>query len=1078
MKRFAAVFILFITSQVIAQPDEYIFKQLTEADGLSQSTVYSIIQDKMGYLWFGTIEGLNRYDGYEFRVYTNDPSDSTSISDDFISTICEDSKGFIWVGTVNGYFNKFDRKSDTFKRFHVNDYFKVWGKPEKEYYEYPISFSRNHDYTVTSIAEDADSTLWIATWGNGLLRFDKKSEKAVHYYHIPSDSSSLTTNRIMKILVDIDSNIWIATFGGGLNKVVRSHSPGSTNSKILSDNISFIAYRNAVGNDYSLGDDKVITLFEDNRETLWIGMYDGGLNKLDHANKILPPTEAKFKRYTVQKNTTNCLCNNTILDIVQDFDGYLWLATFGGGIDRMDIQSESFSHFYNKPNDPNPFPDNEILSLLVDRSGILWVGAFLGEGVTKLQKNIAKFKSIKKERSKSEGLNDNVVWSIYKDNKDNLWIGTYKGGLNLIDQRNRRTITYQHDDNDINSISNNHIRAIEQDAFNNLWIGTYNGGVNRFNIKTGKFERFIHDPNNANSLSANQVQDIYIESDTVIWVATFGGGLNKLSFKTNSSNGKPGFTVYKNDPSDSTSISDNRVYSLLKDSKGNFWVGTYGGGLNKFNQRLGTFKSLKHNPKDPNSLSSDKVLSIQEDRSGIIWIGTSGGGLNKFNPKTNIFTQYSSKDGLTSAVVYGLLEDNSQNFWMSTDNGIYRFDQEDGKFTHFGLGDGLLSLEFSGGAYFKDKSGQMYFGGIKGLNYFYPDSISTNIYIPPVVISSINIFTNRIKGESDKIILTYDQNFISFEFSALDFTNPEKNQYAFMMEGLDKSWKYVGSEKRIANYINLPTGKYIFHVTGTNSDGLWNRNGTAVTLIITPPFWLTWWFITLVIILVGSVLYYLSTIRIKHQLAIEKLKTKLAADLHDNVGASLTEISILSEVAAQKSNGKFIPKELKSISEIARQLVDTLSDIVFVVNPEKDSLFDLIIKLKDSYNEFLNSVGVSFKVKNIDKTNDIILPMEFKQNLLLIFKEGINNCIKHSKCTKIILEAKVRGDIIEMILSDDGIGFDELKENKGNGLKNMELRARKLDGRMKWRSSIRKGTVITFIGKIGKFNRIKSLLNK
>ena len=193
----------------------------------------------------------------------------------------------------------------------------------KEYYEYPISFSRNHDYTVTSIAEDADSTLWIATWGNGLLRFDKKSEKAVHYYHIPSDSSSLTTNRIMKILVDIDSNIWIATFGGGLNKVVRSHSPGSTNSKILSDNISFIAYRNAVGNDYSLGDDKVITLFEDNRETLWIGMYDGGLNKLDHTNKILPPTDAKFKRYTVQKNTTNCLCNNTILDIVQDFDGYL-----------------------------------------------------------------------------------------------------------------------------------------------------------------------------------------------------------------------------------------------------------------------------------------------------------------------------------------------------------------------------------------------------------------------------------------------------------------------------------------------------------------------------------------------------------------------------------------------------------------------------------------------------------------------------------------------------------------------------------------------------------------------------------
>jgi two-component sensor histidine kinase len=394
------------------------------------------------------------------------------------------------------------------------------------------------------------------------------------------------------------------------------------------------------------------------------------------------------------------------------------------------------------------------------------------------------------------------------------------------------------------------------------------------------------------------------------------------------------------------------------------------------------------------------------------------------------------------------------------------------------LEDGLQSLEFSGGAYFKDETEKMYFGGINGLIYFYPDSIRTNSFVPSVVITSINVFTNRIRGETKEIILSFDQNFISFEFSALDYTNPKENQYAFMLEGLDDNWKYVDAEHRVANYINLPAGEYSFQVMGTNSDGLWNKSGTSIKLIITPPFWLTWWFITLMTLLLGMILYYLSTNRIKHQLAIEKLKTKLAADLHDNVGASLTEISILSEVAVQKSNGVDNPKELKNISEIARQLIDTMSDIVFVVNPERDSLHDLIIKLKDSYNDFLNSVGISFKVKNIDKTNDIKLPMDYKQNLLLIFKEGINNSIKHSKCSKIILEANIRADVIEMILSDDGSGFDEKNMIHGNGLRNMESRAKNIGGRMKWRSSQKTGTEIIFIGKISRFSKLKSLLNR
>ncbi len=642
MKRLLITLRLIFILCSITYADDYTLKQLKESDGLSQSTVFAMMQDTQGYLWFGTIEGLNRYDGYNFRIYVNSPDDSMSISDDFISTIFEDSEKNIWVGTRNGYFNKFNRETETFKRFNVNHYFEMLEKPGKDYYEYPLAFSRSHNYSVTSITEDGDSFLWIGTWGNGLLRFDKKNETALHFYNLADFHLSLSNNRIMDILIDREKTVWIATFGGGLNRVISNPNTDLSSTELSKYSLLFFSYRNQKHDNYSLSDDKVISLFEDKDETIWIGTYDGGLNKLDRKNRSLPPSNIKFLRYVTLGNTDNSICNNTVMDIAQDYDGYLWIGTFGGGIDRLDIEAESFRHYYNDTENLKPLPDNEILSLLVDKSGILWVGAHLGEGITKIQKNTAKFKYLISEPRNSQSLNDNIVWAIHKDNNNTLWVGTYRGGLNFIDQNNNKSIAYQYDIDDPGSISDNHIRAIKEDNFNNLWIGTYNGGINRFKTQTAKFERFLNDPENPNSLSANQVQDIFIDSDTTIWVATFGGGLNKLSFKTNSSDELPEFTVYENDPSDSTTLTDNRVYVLYEDSKENFWVGTYGGGLNKFNRNTGRFISFKNNPDDPNSISNNKIISIYEDSQEILWIGTSGGGLNKFDLDTKKFTRYSS----------------------------------------------------------------------------------------------------------------------------------------------------------------------------------------------------------------------------------------------------------------------------------------------------------------------------------------------------------------------------------------------------------------------------------------------------
>ena len=1063
------LFISFTFIVCIYANEEYSIRQLTDRDGLSQSTIFATIQDRQGYLWFATIDGLNRYDGYEFLVYSNNPEDSTSISDNFISALFEDDEGFIWAGTVNGFFNRFDPKTETFKRYYVNDYLDVIEEPDPSYYEYPLSLSRNQVNTVTAIVQDSKGYLWIGTFGNGIIRFNKEDETGQHIRHDDKKPDGLGSNRIMDLLVDKDGTLWIATFCDGINKLAKRD--------LDQKKFTFIKYLKGNNSEDCLDDNKVITLFEDKQENIWIGTYNGGLYLLDAKNKLLKPEDAVIKNFE-HNSSKHSLSSNVVTSIEQDFEGYIWVGTFGGGLNRLDVNSGVFVHFNKNEDDNISFNNNEILSLFTDRSGGLWVGSHLGEGVTLIRKRNSKFEILNSRSTEGIKLDDDVVWSVFKDNKGFLWVGTYNGGLNRIDLKNKSNLIFMNTSAPNNSISDNHIRSIAEDNFGNIWIGTYSGGLNRYNPRTGKIDVFKNQPGKRNSISANQVLDIYVESDSVIWIATYGGGLNKLNFKKNTGSELKTVRVYENDPNDKTTLSDNRAYVIYIDSKKNFWVGTYGGGLNKFDESSGKFESYRYDPKNPHSISSDKILSMLEDSKGNYWIGTSSGGLNKFNPKDKTFNSYSSFHGLTSAVVYGILEDNYFNLWTSTDDGIFMFNSETEKFTQFGLDDGVQSMEFSGGAYFKDRNGILYFGGIKGLNYFNPDSIIVDSYLPPIVISSIRIFDKKIRGTHSELVLSHTQNFISFEFAALDYTNPSQNQYAYKLEGFQNNWRYVNASMRVANYTNLPAGSYTFMVKGSNSDGIWNDEGTMIKLIITPPFWETWWFITLVILLISFLIYYVSTIRIRNQLAIEKLKSNIASDLHDNIGAGLTEISILSEVASRKSNSQNNgeTKELINISETARRLVDNMSDIVWVVNPKRDSLYDLIIKLKDSYNEFLSSVGISFQVRNIEISSDVKLPMDYKQNLLLIFKEAINNSIKHSKCRKILLEALVNHERIEMSLIDDGVGFLSEERGRGNGVKNMSNRARKLNGELEIQSAKNKGTTIKFKGKLGRLRKIKSLI--
>jgi streptogramin lyase/two-component sensor histidine kinase len=658
-------------------------------------------------------------------------------------------------------------------------------------------------------------------------------------------------------------------------------------------------------------------------------------------------------------------------------------------------------------------------------------------------------------------LSDDVVWSVYKDSNDNIWIGTYRGGLNKYDRKNNKFTFYKADPSKRNSLNDNHIRSLHMDKKGNLWIGTYSAGLNKYVPSEGRFYHYLNDPADKKSIGANQILKIEEDADGIMWIAAFGGGLNKFIPEKNE------FVRYMHDPSDERSLRDDRVYSLHIDRKGNLWVGTFGGGLSKFNKETETFTHYFHKSADDNSLSHNRVMAICEDSNGMIWIGTHGGGLNKLDPSTNKIKRYGKTAGLSSDVVYGILEDKNKNIWLSSEDGIFRMNLGTEYISHFEIQDGLQGLEYSGGAYFKSGDGELFFGGINGLNYFYPENIVENQYIPPIVITSVRIFNESLNGDRDELQLKYNENFVSFEFAALDFTHPPDNHYQYMLEGLDKEWQYAKSNMRVATYTNLAPGDYVFRVKGSNNDDLWNTEGITVAISIMPPFWKTWWFIALAILLIGSALYFLSTVRIKNQLFIERLKTKLAADLHDNVGSGLTEISILSELAKHKvSNGG--SNELKHISEISRHLVDNMSDIVWVVNPRRDSLYDLIIRLKDNYGEVLSSMGISFKTQNLEKLSSLKLPMEYRQNLYLIFKEAINNCIKHSGCKKLTLESNLRGDVLEIALKDDGSGFNLRDKNSGDGLKNIDRRAEEIGGKVKVKTSPEEGTTLTFLGRVPK----------
>jgi len=1001
-----------------AQFQESKFQRLSIEDGLSQSSIQAILQDSQGFMWFGTEDGLNKYDGYNFTVYRHLSTDSTSLSSNFIQALYEDQTKTLWIGTNDGL-NRFNRNTATFTRY-LHD-------PKNPH-------SLSHDQ-IRAIGEDQTGALWIGTHGGGLNRFDRQSGRFTHYKNKPDDPNSLSGNVVNTICQDDSQTLWIGTLGGGLN---RFH--------IQSEN--FRRYRAAANDSSRLSSDQIISLYQDRGGTLWIGTYGGGLCRLNRDDRRTP----RFTAYKHRAENPNTISHNSVNAIIEDRFGTLWLGTYAGGLGRLRRDDRPTMQFTTHKNDPAysaSLSHNRIISLCADRSGNIWIGTSVG--LNKLQIMPKGFQHFSHDPVNPNSLSHQDVNAIWQDRAGNLWIGADEG-LNLFDATTQKFISFKKDSTNANSLSHNFIEAVCEDRQGIIWIGTFGGGLNQWNRQTKKFKHYQRDPNDPASLSSNLVTAIVEDRDGNLWVGTVNG-LNRFDRRSES------FTRFRHDRKDVTSLSSSSIFNIFEDRAGNLWIATHKGGLsrmNRDNREAGKFTRYQNDPSHPNSLSDNNVLSIYEDRNGAIWVGTVD-GLNKLDPATGQFIRYFESDGLPNTFIYGILGDDEGNLWLSTNNGLSKFNERlpRGKqFRNFDVKDGLQSNEFNIGAYHRGHNGELFFGGINGFNRFYPQQVRDNPNIPPVLLMAFKKFDKAADldtaiSEIKIITLSHRENFFSFEFAALDYTNPEKNQYAYKMEGFDNDWIYSGT-RRYAGYTNLDPGEYVFKIKGSNNDGIWNETGAAVKIIITPPFWKTWWFRIFVASALAGLLVLIYRYRVSRLLEVERLRVRIASDLHDDIGATLTKISLHSELIQSGSEPNEIKDSLQKIGAMSRELITTMSDIVWSIDARNDTIGNLIDRMRDfAASVFsMQAVEVDFDFAGLETQKK--LPVDLRQNIYLIFKEALNNIAKHAEASRVEVQIENLNEKFSMTIRDDGKGWRENEYEKlsGHGLRNMKMRAARLGGHL------------------------------
>jgi len=937
------VFILFLLPSLAVSSESGVanvrFDSLSLEQGLSQATVQAIVQDREGFIWFGTQEGLNRYDGYDFTIFRRDPDDPSSLANDWIWALHEGPDGKLWIGTNGGGLSRYDPETGGITNFRD---------------ESPDADKRRANQ-VRAIHVSRSGTVWLGTDG-GLKSLDPESG-AFTRFSISEGSVEAEGDRVRAIYEDGKGRLWVSTDGNGLLRI----DPESGDAR---------RFLHDPKNLNSLGSDRVRCVFEDHRGVLWIGLYDGGLDRLDRRGEL-------FTHIRHDTEDPASLPHDRVRAILEDAGGDLWIAT-DGGLGRRNPETGSFARFRHSPIDSTSLADDRVLSLIQDQGGVIWVGTY--GGVSKWNPLSSAFSLYRDDERTPGRLRGNVINAFAEEPDGSLWVASYGAGLNRRDSESGNFELYTHDPELPGSLSDNRVMSLLVDGSGTLWVGTMTKGLDRFDRERGIFVNYRHDPEDPGSLSANGVTTIFQDSRGAIWVGTYRGGLNRLEPESGR------FVRYMNNPQDPSSLSDDRVLTIYEDRSRVMWVGTERGGLNRYDRRTGSFASFRHEPDDPKSLSGDTAWAIYEDGQRVLWIGTQGGGLNRWNPEDRnadrgVFRRYTQADGLASMSVYGVLGDDRGNLWLSSNRGLSRFDPPTGEFRHFDTTHGLQSHEFNFGAYLRGKQGWLYFGGVNGFNAFHPARVTENSHLPPVVLTGFRRAdpdAEEIRiSEVEQIELSHRDYFVAFEFAALDYTVPEHNRYMYRLEGFDEDWIDIGTTRR-ATYTNLPPGSYTFRVRASNNDGVWNEAGTSLGVRVKPPPWKTWWAYTLFglgfVALTGAYVHSQKQ-RLEREAAstraaeaASRAKSEFLATMSHEIRTPMngllgtTELLLQSELSSKQSH------LAQSAHFSARGLLDIINDVLdfSMIESGKLNLTAIDLDLRDVLHEVLELYAEQAAAKSVE----------------------------------------------------------------------------------------------------------------
>jgi signal transduction histidine kinase/ligand-binding sensor domain-containing protein len=919
----AILFCILLFSTSYCQPKLLQFKHLTVADGLSSSIVVSVVQDYKGFMWLGTYEGLNRYDGAAMVVYKNIPSDSTSLPSDLVRSIFEDRRKNLFVGTAGGL-AQYNRDLDCFKNFRYDTASALFGNKS----------------LVLRITEDTIGNLWLAT-ENGLIYFDRLNNKISTYQHDPSNPGTICDSYVDVVYFDKTGRLWVATPKG-----------------------------------------------------------------LDLFN----PQTREFKHIKICKTHNDTIASIYFLSIAEGIDGNIWFGS-SDGLFCLEGQHPTddfeLTHFRNDPADEGSLSNNRAKSLLVDREGKLWIGTENG-GINLFDPKTKKFSKYRKDDFNLMSLNNESIHSIAQDRNDNLWFGTWGSGVNLSVKNSDFIVHDKNLPGAAQSLSCNIVSGFVEDRKNRFWIGTDGGGFNLLDDKTNRFTRFSTENLD---IKSNAIICIAAGDNTQIWLGTWEGGLVRYDYSDNTTKS---FTT-QNSP-----ILENNIFAIAKDTLGNLWLGTMGHGLLYYALKEGachsyttensaishnkitlirlsrnghvylgstsgfqifspiekTFETFENDINNLNSLSNNNVNDIFIDNDTCVWICTQK-GLNMFNPATKKIMRCTTEDSLQNKSIQGLTKDKYGALWMTTNAGITRFDYRKNTTKNLKASDGLQSTDFKNASILTTEDGTILAGGTNGFNIINPEKIPENKTAPPVVLTDLHIFNQQVIigaegsplkkhiSQTSSLTLTYKQSVLTFFFAALDFTNPSKNQYAYMMENFDKAWTYCGNRKD-ATYTNLNPGKYLFHIRGSNNDGVWNETGTSLEIVITPPWWQTktariGFVISVICLFLGIYFYRINQLN-RQKNVLEKLVQQRTHEIEEKNQALLEQTKELKEtnlVLAEQQH--YIDAQTKELSASNEKLVS--------LNVTKDKLFSIIAH--DLKNPFASILGIHENLaRRYDTMND------------------------------------------------------------------------------------------------------------